>query len=134
MPDNYISQLNKIRYLANHYIILELDQSLSSLYWINVNDPLFPFVGVIEHTNFAKPANYGGSHIVYLSRYCAQTDPFLSLSTNEAVEFATTHLKRMFRTSMPESYALPIAGRRLGPSPWSRPDMPSLFLATRRHS
>jgi protoporphyrinogen oxidase len=96
VPDDYIRGLERIRYLANRCIILELDRSLSSLYWINVNDPLFPFVGVIEHTNFARPTDYGGRHIVYLSRYCAPTDPFLSLSTKEAAAFTVEHVKRMF--------------------------------------
>ena len=38
-------------------------------YWLNVNDPSFPFVSVIEHTNFEKPETYNGRHIVYLSKY-----------------------------------------------------------------
>jgi protoporphyrinogen oxidase len=96
MTNDYIHGLERIRYLANRCIILELDRSLSSLYWINVNDPLFPFVGVIEHTNFASPADYGGRHIVYLSRYCEPTDPFLSLSPQEAATFTAEHVKRMF--------------------------------------
>ena len=117
VPDDYIGGLNRIRYLANRCIILELDRPLSSLYWINVNDPLFPFVGVIEHTNFAKAADYGGRHIVYLSRYCAQTDPFLSLGTNEVVEFTTTHLKRMF----PDFDAGMIRAAHSWQTPWAQP-------------
>ncbi|MDR3466556.1 MAG: NAD(P)/FAD-dependent oxidoreductase [Xanthobacteraceae bacterium] len=95
-PDDYIKRLRRIRYLANRCIILELDRSLSNLYWINVNDPEFPFVGVIEHTNFARAADYGGRHIVYLSRYCTQDDPFLSLSPQDAAAYTTGHLRRMF--------------------------------------
>jgi protoporphyrinogen oxidase len=117
VPDDYLSGLSKIRYLANRCIILELDQSLSSLYWINVNDPLFPFVGVIEHTNFASAADYGGRHIVYLSRYCAQTDPFLSLSLNDATEFTTVHLKRMF----PAFDAGMIRAAHSWQTPWAQP-------------
>jgi protoporphyrinogen oxidase len=117
VPDDYIGGLNRIRYLANRCLILELDRPLSSLYWINVNDPLFPFVGVIEHTNFANAADYGGSHIVYLSRYCAQTDPFLSLGTSEAVEFTTTHLKRMF----PDFDAGMIRTAHSWQTPWAQP-------------
>jgi protoporphyrinogen oxidase len=117
VPNDYICALNKISYLANRCIILELDRSLSSLYWINVNDPLFPFVGVIEHTNFVSAADYGGSHIVYLSRYCAQTDQFLSLSTSQAVEFAATHLKRMF----PDFDIGMIRAAHSWQTPWAQP-------------
>ena len=65
----YVDGLRRIRYLANICVVLELDRSLSDIYWLNVNDPGFPFVGVIEHTNFEPASTYAGRHIVYLSRY-----------------------------------------------------------------
>ncbi len=117
VPDHYIRRLNRIRYLANRCIILELDRSLSSLYWINVNDPKFPFVGVIEHTNFARAADYGGRHIVYLSRYCAHNDPFLALSLEDAVAFTTEHLKRMFPSFDPGM----ICAVHSWQTPWAQP-------------
>ena len=66
-PGEYVDGLRRIRYLANVCVVLELDRSLSDLYWLNVNDPGFPFVGVIEHTNFEPASTYAGRHIVYLS-------------------------------------------------------------------
>jgi protoporphyrinogen oxidase len=87
--------------LANRCLVLELDRPLSDLYWINVNDPSFPFVGVIEHTNFAHGEPYG-RHLVYLSRYCAPNDPFLSLSDEDALAFALPHLRRMFPAFEPQ--------------------------------
>ena len=66
------------------------------MYWININDPCFPFVGVIEHTNFDASENYRGSHIVYLSRYLAVEDPVWSFSESDYFDFALEHLMRMF--------------------------------------
>ena len=34
-----------------------------------------PFGGVIEHTNFIPPEEYGGRHVVYLSNYVLPDDP-----------------------------------------------------------
>ena len=82
--------------------MLELDRALSDLYWINVNDPSFPFVGVIEHTNFADDAAYGRRHLMYLSRYCTPGDPFLSLTDEDALAFALPHLRRMFPALEPQ--------------------------------
>jgi protoporphyrinogen oxidase len=76
--------------------VLELDRSLSSTYWLNVNDPGFPFVGVIEHTNFDSPENYDGKHIVFLSRYLAKEDPLWEFGDEDYLAFALSHLKRMF--------------------------------------
>jgi protoporphyrinogen oxidase len=77
-------------------LVLRLSRSLSKTYWLNVNDPGFPFVGVIEHTNFDSPDNYCGSHIVYLSRYLAVEDPVWAFADKEYFDFAMTHLKKMF--------------------------------------
>ena len=57
MSAGYVERLRRIRFLANVCIVLELDRSLSDTYWLNVNDPGFPFVGVIEHTNFEPSSN-----------------------------------------------------------------------------
>jgi protoporphyrinogen oxidase len=92
----WLASLRRVGYLANLCLVLELDRSLSDTYWINVNDPGFPFVGVIEHTNFDSPANYDGKHIVFLSRYLPKADPLWSYGDDAYLDFALGHLQRMF--------------------------------------
>jgi protoporphyrinogen oxidase len=92
----YVEQLRRIRYLANVCVVLELDRSLSETYWLNVNDPGFPFVGVIEHTNFEPAATYGGRHIVYLSKYLPESDTLYHMSDAEVLDYSLRHLQRMF--------------------------------------
>jgi protoporphyrinogen oxidase len=94
-PD-YTASLRRIDYLANICLVLELDRSLSDTYWLNVNDPSFPFVGVIEHTNFEPPENYGGRHIVFLSKYLPETDALYRMDDAAVLDFAVPHLQRMF--------------------------------------
>ena len=93
---DYIGQLEKIDYLSNVCLVLELDRSLSDTYWLNVNDPDFPFVAVIEHTNFESPKTYGDRHIVYLSRYLPHTDTMYTMSADEMLNHALPHIQRMF--------------------------------------
>ena len=88
--------MRKISYLANVCLVLELDSSLSSLYWMNVNDPTFPFVGVIEHTNFEPTTSYQGRHIVYLSKYTDIEAPIYTMSSDELFRYALPFLQRMF--------------------------------------
>lgn len=92
----WLASLRRVRYLGNMCLVLRLKNSLSETYWLNVNDPGFPFVGVIEHTNFDTPDNYKGTHIAFLSRYLAVEDPVWSYSDDKYVDFALEHLKRMF--------------------------------------
>ena len=92
----WVNHLRRVKYLGNICLVLELDRSLSDTYWLNVNDPGFPFVGVIEHTNFDSPANYNGKHIVYLSRYLAKEDSVWDYEGESYLEFSLGHLQRMF--------------------------------------
>ncbi|HYF19580.1 MAG TPA: NAD(P)/FAD-dependent oxidoreductase [Ramlibacter sp.] len=96
-------RLRRIRYLANVCTVLELDRSLSSTYWLNVNDPGFPFVGVIEHTNFEPASSYAGRHIVYLSKYLPEDDLLYRMDDAAVATYTVDHLRRMFPDLQPAS-------------------------------
>ena len=95
-PDEWLASLRSVDYLGNICLVLRLKRSLSDTYWLNVNDPGFPFVGVIEHTNFDAPSHYGGDRIAYLSRYLDVEDPAWSMSDAEYLDYALGHVARMF--------------------------------------
>lgn len=92
----YLKELRGIPYLANVCLVLILNRSLSDLYWINVNDPSFPFVGIIEHTNFEPAGTYQGKRVVYLSKYLPETEALYQMSPQEVVDFSLPHIQRMF--------------------------------------
>ena len=92
----YQNDLRRIKYLANVCLVLELDRSLSDTYWLNVNDPGFPFVGVIEHTNFEPRSTYAGKHIVYLSKYLPETHHLFRMSKDELLQYTIPYLQKMF--------------------------------------
>ena len=92
----WLNNIKKIDYLGNVCLVLRLNKSLSSTYWLNVNDPGFPFVGVIEHTNFDHKSNYANSHIVYLSKYLPVSDDTYSYSSKKYFEYAFPYLNKMF--------------------------------------
>tara|TARA_X000000368_G_scaffold101436_1_gene78237 strand:+ start:1178 stop:2506 length:1329 start_codon:yes stop_codon:yes gene_type:complete len=90
------NQLTRIDYLGNVCMILFLDKSLSDFYWLNVNDPNFPFVGIIEHTNFDNTFVDNGYHVIYLSRYCRVEDKYFIMSDKEFLNVCKDSLKEMF--------------------------------------
>jgi protoporphyrinogen oxidase len=116
-PAPYISQLERINYIGNVCLVLELDRPLSKTYWLNVNDPSFPFVGVIEHTNFERPETYGGRHIVYLSKYLPHTDKLYSMDADELLAYALPYLQTMF-PALQKGWIL---GHHLWRARWSQP-------------
>jgi len=90
------NQLSRIEYLGNVCMILFLDKSLSDFYWLNINDPNFPFVGIIEHTNFDSTFVDSGYHVVYLSRYCRVEDKYFLMEDNDFLKLCKESLKEMF--------------------------------------
>lgn len=89
-------QLGQVVYLANLCLVLENDRRLSDTYWLNVNDPAFPYVGVIEHTNLDDPARYGGRHVVYLSKYLPTDAELYRMTDREVFAYSLPYLRRMF--------------------------------------
>ncbi|MHB8809408.1 MAG: NAD(P)/FAD-dependent oxidoreductase [Desulfobulbaceae bacterium] len=114
---DYIASLERIQYIGNICLVLELDRALSKIYWLNVNDASFPFVGVIEHTNFARPETYGGRHIVYLSKYLPPTDPLYAMNADAFLDYAFPFLQTMF-PAMDRNW---IQAHHLWRARWSQP-------------
>lgn len=92
----YMKIIKNINYLANVCLILELNHSLSDIYWLNVNDPSFPFVGIIEHTNFIPASNFNDKYMVYLSKYLTEEDPLYKMDKDELLEYSLPFIKKMF--------------------------------------
>lgn len=102
LPETFSSTAAKIRYLGNVCIVFELDRSLSSTYWLNVADPSFPFVAVIEHTNLDHPRHYQGHHIVYLSKYLPVSDAMFLMSEKDLLAYCMPYIQRIFPALRPE--------------------------------
>lgn len=137
----YAKSLQRIRYLGNVCLVLEMNRSLSEIYWLNVNDPSFPYVGIIEHTNFEPRASYGGRHIVYLSKYLPVEDALYRMSAEEVFEYSLPHIQRMFpefdrswvtnHYVWREPYAQPIVEKHYSKLiPDHRTPVEGVFLAT----
>jgi protoporphyrinogen oxidase len=92
----YTASLNEVQYIGNVCLTLELNRSLSEIYWLNVNDPGFPFVGIIEHTNFEPKESYKGRHIVYLSKYLPTDEALYKMSEQEFYDYAVPFIQKMF--------------------------------------
>ncbi|CAM5248688.1 hypothetical protein STENM223S_03254 [Streptomyces tendae] len=72
LPDD--SAVWKNQYLGATCFVLELDRSAIPYYWLNINEPDFPFLAVVEHTKMIDPSVYGGRHILYVGNYVERED------------------------------------------------------------
>ncbi len=85
----------KINYLWAQTVILELEQSLMKGYWLNILDKNFPFLVVVEHTNFVDKKHYGNKIIIYLGNYLSDGDKRLKMDEERLIKFYTPYLKKI---------------------------------------
>ncbi|MGH2533796.1 MAG: NAD(P)/FAD-dependent oxidoreductase [Thermomicrobiales bacterium] len=95
LPDDYKAKLTALTYEAAVVALLEMSRPLSSIYWLNIADRDLPFTGVIEHTNFMPPEDYGGKHYVYLSKYMEVDHPYFSIPEEQLIETYIPYLQRI---------------------------------------
>ncbi|MFN0070748.1 MAG: NAD(P)/FAD-dependent oxidoreductase [Chloroflexota bacterium] len=96
LPDDYRARYeSSIEHYSAHCLVLELDRQLQASYWLNVNDPGYPFLALVEHTNIMPPEDYGGSHLVYLGNYLPPKHELFSLEPQQILERYLPHIQRI---------------------------------------
>ena len=68
---------------------LSLKQQLSEqgYYWFNIpKDAGFPFLAVVEHTNYVSPEHFNGEHILYCGDYLELNHEYFDLSDGELLD------------------------------------------------
>ena len=126
LPDDYLSQLVQLKSMGAVVLVLALKQQLmSESYWLNLpansadkSRGEFPFLALVEHTNYMDSKHYGGDHIIYCGDYVTPNHDYLKMDkaqleeifTNALVKinpaFQTTWIRKswLFRTA----YAQPV--------------------------
>src|SRR5699024_6744895 len=95
LPESYTTKLNALEYEAAVVALIELDRSLTDIYWLNIADDDLPFTAVVEHTNYVDPAKYNSNHLVYLSKYVEPDHPYFTMNEDEIIAEYVPHLKKL---------------------------------------
>lgn len=70
LPPDYLAGLDKLRHLGAVVAVLALDQQfMEEVYWLSMDKREFPFLAVVEHTNFMDRSHYAGDTILYVGDY-----------------------------------------------------------------
>ena len=94
--EDYINQVSRIKYYGSCVAIIEINQSLSPVYWMNILDETKPFLAVIEHTNMVPKKYYQNKVILYLAKYLDTSESFYKLQSAEILEYFFSQLKIIF--------------------------------------
>lgn len=97
LPGSYLQGLLDLQSMGAVVMILALNHQLSEegYYWFNLPKAAgYPFLALVEHTNFVPPENFGGDHIVYCGDYLDPGHEYFRLSDEELFERFLPGLKR----------------------------------------
>ncbi len=98
LPKEYLQGLLNLKSMGAVVMILALKHQLSEqgYYWYNIPKSAgFPFLALVEHTNFLSPEYFGGEHIVYCGDYLDTSHEYFQLSDEELLERFLPALKRI---------------------------------------
>ncbi|MBN1285039.1 MAG: NAD(P)/FAD-dependent oxidoreductase [Anaerolineae bacterium] len=95
LSGEYAAQMRALKSLGAVALVLALDRQLMTdgTYWLNLpaqspdrrQNP-FPFLALVEHTNYVAAEHFGGEHIVYLGDYVPQEHEYFRMSEAELAD------------------------------------------------
>ena len=95
LPESWRRRHDWGRAYGAHCVVLALDRPLTSVYWLNINDPGYPFMALVEHTNYVPADHYGGRHLVYLGNYRPMDSPLMTASLADILDEFLPPLARL---------------------------------------
>ena len=99
------SQFSQLKSLGSLCLVLELKNTFLSdgTYWLNINDTSFPFVAVVEHTNYIDKKFYGGNKILFVGGYYPPQHKLFKKDKNKILAEFLPYLKKINSTFDPKS-------------------------------
>lgn len=98
LSGEYLRGLLELKSMGAVVMTLALDRQLSEqgYYWYNIPKSAgFPFLALVEHTNYVSAEHFGGDHIVYCGDYLPVGHEYFSLSDAELLARFTPGIQRI---------------------------------------
>ncbi len=97
LPNEYINRISKLKGLGAINLVLSLNTEFfkSGTYWLNNNEYSFPFIALVEHTNFIEKKHYDNNHILYVANYLPSNHRYFSYSEKDLFEEFYPYLSKI---------------------------------------
>ena len=89
LPENYLKGLLDLKNLGAVVMVLSVDRQVSEkgYYWYNIPKSAgFPFLALVEHTNYLSSEHYGGDHLLYIGDYLETDHEYFKLTQDELLD------------------------------------------------
>jgi protoporphyrinogen oxidase len=97
LPETYVRKLKDFTGIGAVNLLIALRRQFFSdnTYWLNINDPGFPFLAAVEHTNFVSNKHYAGDHLLYVGNYLPHTHSYFNLSEKQIFDIYFPFLQKI---------------------------------------
>ena len=105
LPTEYLNSLLELKSMGAVVMVVALKRQLSKegYYWYNLPKSAgYPFLALVEHTNYLSPEHYGGDHLVYLGDYLETDHEHFTLTQDELLSRFLPSLSRINPEFKPE--------------------------------
>lgn len=89
LPESYLKGLLELKSMGAVVMTLSLKHQLSKdgFYWFNVpKEEGYPFLALVEHTNYVSSEHFGGDHIVYAGDYLELGHEYFEMTDEQLLE------------------------------------------------
>ncbi|NDJ52836.1 MAG: NAD(P)/FAD-dependent oxidoreductase [Chloroflexi bacterium] len=149
LPADYHERLKALTSIGALCVVLALDRPLMTdgTYWLNLparspdrDQNPFPYLALVEHTNYLDRAHYNGDHLIYLGDYLppdhehftmpdeALVETFLPSLTQANPDFSPDWVRKWWVFKAPYAQPVPFVDQSQRIPPLQTP-LPGLYLA-----
>lgn len=98
LPGDYLRGLLSLKHMGAVVMVVSLKHQLSTdgYYWFNLPKSAgFPFLALVEHTNYLPASHFGGDHLIYMGDYLETDHEHFRLSQEELLQRFLPALQRI---------------------------------------
>lgn len=88
LPTSYTKKFINLKGLGAINLVMALNKKFlnDNSYWLNINEKNYPFLMIVEHTNFIDRKFYSGDRIIYVGNYLEPEHKYFKMDENELLD------------------------------------------------
>lgn len=97
LPEKYKKSLSNLKGIGAVNLVLILREQFlkDGSYWLNVNELAYPFLAVVEHTNFMNRKEYNDDRLVYIGNYLPHDHQYFKSEAKDLLKEFLPYLKKL---------------------------------------
>ncbi len=98
LKGDYANKINAQKSIGAIAVILSLKKQLSEegYYWFNLpKSDGFPFLALVEHTNYVSSDHFNGEHLIYCGDYLDRSHKYFTMKNEELIDYFIPSLKKI---------------------------------------